>query len=123
MMPERRSEQRLMCAHLVTLRPSAPSGSRQSMTGVLEDISSSGACLQVETAVATGAPMTLVIGRHSFPGTVRYCIFRETGYFIGLQFDTGIRWSRDQVVPEHLLDPSEIKAKTRQDSAPRRNKH
>lgn len=104
-----------MCAHLVALRPSAPGGTRRGMTGVLEDISSSGACLQVETAVATGAPMTLVIGRHSFPGTVRYCIFRETGYFIGLQFDTGIRWSREQVVPEHLLDLLEMKGKTRRD--------
>lgn len=114
-----------MCAHLVALRPSAPGGFRRGMTGVLEDISSSGACLQVDTPVTTGAPMTLVIGRHAFPGTVRYCIFRETGYFIGLQFDSGIRWSREQVVPEHLLDPSEIKAKTHPDqgSIADRTKH
>jgi len=110
-MPERRSEQRLMCAHLVGLRPSTPGGSRSGMTAILEDISSSGACLQVEEPVAAGAAMTLAIGRHTFAGTVRYCVFRETGYFVGLQFDTGIRWSREKVVPEHLVDPREVKAK------------
>ncbi len=113
MMPERRSEQRLMCAHLVGLRPSVPGGFRKGVTAVLEDISSSGACLQVDEPVAAGAAMTLAIGRHAFPGRVRYCVFRETGYFIGLQFDTGIRWSREKVVPEHLVDPREVKGKGR----------
>lgn len=112
-MPERRSEQRLLCAHLVGLRPSGPGGARRGVTAVLEDISSSGACVQVEEAAAVGAAMTLVIGRHTFPATVRYCIFRETGYFIGLQFSSGIRWSRERVIPEHLLDPREVKGRAR----------
>jgi hypothetical protein len=110
-MPERRSEQRLMCAHLVGLRPSVAGGFRKGVTAVLEDISSSGACLQVDEPIAAGAAMTLAIGRHAFPGRIRYCVFRETGYFVGLQFDTGICWSREKVVPEHLVDPREVRGK------------
>jgi hypothetical protein len=113
MMPDRRSEPRLLCAHLVGLRPSGPGGARRGVTAVLEDISSSGACVQVEEAVAAGTPMTLAIGRHTFPATVRYCVFRDTGYFVGLQFVSGIRWSRERVTPEHLLDPREVKGRSR----------
>ncbi len=113
MMAERRSEQRMMCAHLVKLRPSGRGGPRRSVTAVLDDISSGGACVQVEDPIATGTRVTLAIGRHGFPAAIRYCVFRDAGYFVGLQFESGIHWSREEVVPDHLVDPREVKAKTR----------
>lgn len=107
-----------MCAQLVRLRPSGKGASQKGVTAILEDISSGGACVQVEERVATGATVMLVIGRHRFPAAVRYCVFRDTGYFVGLQFDSGIHWSRETVAPEHLLDPREVKGKPRPPSRP-----
>jgi hypothetical protein len=83
------------------------------VTAILEDISSGGACVQLEEPVKVGSGVTLAIGRNSFPATVRYCVYRDAGYFVGLQFGSGIRWSRETVLPEHLLDPRQVKAKAR----------
>jgi hypothetical protein len=35
---------------------------------------------------------------------VRYCIYREIGYFVGVQFTAGSKWTRKQFEPQHLLD-------------------
>jgi hypothetical protein len=41
-------------------------------------------------------------------GKVRYCVFREIGYFLGVEFEPGHRWSQKQFRPQHLLDPRRL---------------
>jgi len=40
-----------------------------------------------------------------FSGIVRYCQFKEIGYYIGVQFENGSKWSKTNFRPLHLLDP------------------
>lgn len=37
-----------------------------------------------------------------------YCVFREIGYYVGLEFLEGSRWSRRLFRPRHLLDLSDL---------------
>ena len=41
-------------------------------------------------------------------GRVRYCVFREIGYFVGVEFDPGCKWSQRSFKPLHLLDPRRL---------------
>ena len=43
-----------------------------------------------------------------FRGSVRYCLYREIGYFLGVQFLPGCEWSPEAYQPEHLLDLREL---------------
>ena len=43
-----------------------------------------------------------------FTGKVKYCVFREIGYFLGIEFEAGSRWSRNDFRPQHLLDPRRL---------------
>jgi len=53
------------------------------------DISASGACLQLETP-CRWRRRSIGISQQVFAGRVRYCVYREIGYFIGVEFRTGI---------------------------------
>lgn len=103
-MRERRTEVRMLCADLVEVSWKAASGRTVKAQAVLEDISAAGACLQLETSV----PLESVVRWHSpkkeFSGVVRYCVYREIGYFVGVQFDFDSRWSKNVFCPQHLLD-------------------
>jgi hypothetical protein len=82
---------------------------------VLEDISPGGACLQLESPVEAGTEVTFPCPQGRLRGVVRYCTYREIGYFLGLQFDQENLWSRERFEPEHLLDLDKLiqpKAKT-----------
>ena len=70
----------------------------------LEDISPSGACVLFEQPVPAGARLCLMLGRHKFRGQVTHCTHNEIGYFVGLRFDAGRKWSRKIYEPKHLLD-------------------
>jgi hypothetical protein len=39
---------------------------------------------------------------------VRYCAYREIGYFVGVQFDPACRWSKAHYRPQHLLDLEQL---------------
>jgi hypothetical protein len=41
-------------------------------------------------------------------GTIRYCVFREIGYFLGVQLEESCPWSSGHFRPEHLVDPREL---------------
>ena len=103
-MGERRIEVRMLCADLVEVHWRDRAGKTKKAQAVLEDISASGACLQLESPV----PLNAVIHWHSpkkdFAGVVRYCAYREIGYFVGVQFDPASRWSTAKYRPQHLLD-------------------
>jgi len=42
--------------------------------------------------------------RQAFAGHVRYCVYREIGYFIGVEFEPESKWSKETYQPQHLLD-------------------
>jgi len=74
----------------------------------LEDISLSGACLQVDAPIPLQTPVRITHDRGELNGTVRYCVFREIGYFLGVEFQDGSHWSPKQYKPQHLLDPRRL---------------
>ena len=103
-MQERRSEIRMLCADMVEVYWKDQLGRKRKAVGLLEDISPSGACLQLETAVPLGAEILLSCPKQEFAGSVQYCVYREIGYFVGLEFNETCRWSKRAYKPQHLLD-------------------
>jgi hypothetical protein len=103
-MEERRTEVRMLCADIVEVNWREKSGRLRRATGVLEDISASGACLQLDTAVPVGAAIEWRSPKMEFQGEVRYCAYREIGYFVGVEFGAASKWSKKAYRPQHLLD-------------------
>jgi hypothetical protein len=103
-MHERRMEVRMLSSDMVTVWWKDKKGRTQSVTGLLEDISRSGACFQLETPVPLGVEIEWRTPKQKFTGRVRYCVYREIGYFVGLEFDPKSRWSKKAYRPQHLLD-------------------
>ena len=103
-MDERRSEVRMMCADMVEVRWKDHSGGERGTTAILEDICSSGACLQMEEPIPLGVRIRWDEPKQAFQGYVRYCVYREIGYFVGVEFDASFKWSKKAFKPQHLLD-------------------
>ena len=103
-MRERRSEVRLLCADVVRVSWKTPDGKAHKTPALLEDISVSGACLQTETPVPVGVEVRWRSPKKEFRGTVKYCEYQEIGYFVGVEFDRGSKWSRRAFKPQHFLD-------------------
>jgi hypothetical protein len=103
-MRDRRTEVRMLCADMVEVSWMDGAGRDNTVTGLLEDISPSGACLQLETPLALGAPIRWHSSGHKFTGSVRYCVYREIGYFVGVEFVPESKWSKSTYKPQHLLD-------------------
>ena len=101
-MNERRVEPRFLCSELIKVR--LEDAGRAELTAILEDISPSGACLQTEEPLALGARVCLMCRRRRLRGTVKYCVRNEIGYFSGVQFDAGHKWSRQLFEPRHMLE-------------------
>jgi hypothetical protein len=102
-MQERRSEVRMLCADMVEVCWNDQAGRTRKATGLLEDISPRGACLQMETdEIHWGSP------QQAFTGRVRYCVYREIGYFVGVEFKPESRWSKKIYRPQHLLDLQQL---------------
>jgi hypothetical protein len=103
-MQERRSEVRMLCADMMEVCWKDQAGRTRKATGLLEDICASGACLQMETAVPLEAEIHWESPQKAFAGRVRYCVYREIGYFVGVEFEPESRWSEETYKPQHLLD-------------------
>ncbi|MGA3095385.1 MAG: PilZ domain-containing protein [Bryobacteraceae bacterium] len=112
-MQERRSEVRLLCADMVEVTWKDQGRSRHA-TAILEDISASGACLQLETAVPYGVVIRWECPNQNFVGRVRYCTYREIGFFVGVEFEGGTRWSKQVYEPRHFLDLERLIARSKQ---------
>ena len=93
----------MLCADVVEVWWDDPAGHGR-MVGLLEDISPSGACLQLDIPAPLGTEIHWKSGRREFAGTVRYCVYREIGYFVGVEFTGGAKWSKQIFRPRHLLD-------------------
>lgn len=107
-MSERRTDNRLLCAELVEVIWEDDSGRKRRRVANLEDISLSGICLQVEKEIPPGTAITMSYGDGELVGIVRYCVYRDIGYFLGVQLEEGCRWSTQHFKPSHLLDPREL---------------
>lgn len=105
---ERRTEARLMCADLMEVEWVDLNGCVMTACANLEDISPSGACVQVDRPVPADTVVRLTSGRAAWDARVKYCVFRETGYFLGLRFEPGVQWRETEFLPEHLLDPRDL---------------
>jgi len=104
----RRDTGRLLCAELVELCWLAADGKQQRRVANLEDISLSGVCLQIESSIPSGTPVSIRYGDGELLGSVRYCRFEGLGYFLGVELAEGCKWSSQHYRPEHLLDPTDL---------------
>lgn len=101
MSPERR-EDRELCADLVQVQWKTD-GIKHSEWAILEDISPSGACLEIEEAVAAGTVVTLQFAADKLQARVIYCNPDNAKYLLGVEFEHGYRWSRRRFKPQHLI--------------------
>jgi hypothetical protein len=108
-MADQRAEPRYLCSDLATLYWQEGAQGTHKDAVVLENISASGACVQAESSVPENTSVRLVCGEAEFHGSVRFCYWRDDGYFIGIAFDADAKWSKAKFKPEHLLDPRELK--------------
>jgi hypothetical protein len=91
-----------MCAHLVQVRIE-DAGIVLEGTGNLEDISPSGACIQLDAAAREGSDVEIICAQCKLRGKVRYCRFVEIGYDIGIAFEQPQSWQPERFTPRHLL--------------------
>jgi len=106
-MQERRIDNRLLCAELVEICWEQ-AGQQLRRIANLEDISLCGVCLQMEKGIPTSTEVVIRYGDGALVGVVRYCAYREMGFFVGVELEEGSRWSTQHYRPEHLLDPREL---------------
>jgi hypothetical protein len=92
-----------MCADLLKVRLPDEADPKEFIAN-LEDISPSGACIQLEAALRDGANIEIVCSTCRLKGKVRYCRFVEIGYDVGVAFDERQSWSRERFEPKHLLE-------------------
>jgi hypothetical protein len=106
-----RSNERCLCADLIKIVWTDESGGKRKELAALEDISPGGACLQVEHPIPVDTPISILYPDGRYHGRIRYCVFQETGYFIGIKFDPGYEWSKNKYMPSHLLELHTLCAK------------
>jgi hypothetical protein len=107
-MQNRRAEPRLLCADLVDIQWKDKTGRTRRAVANLEDISLSGACVQLEVPLPLETKLHISYPKGELRGRVCYCIYREIGYFLGVEFEPGFRWSLRHFKPQHLLDPRRL---------------
>jgi hypothetical protein len=73
--------------------------------GNLQDISLSGACFLFDQPVPLQTDIRISYPKGELLGKVRYCVYREIGYFLGIEFEAGSQWSSQHFRPQHMLDP------------------
>jgi hypothetical protein len=94
----------MLCADMVKLSWRDDQGRTWNAMALLEDISASGACFQLDTPVPESVEVHWCSPKQEFSGVVRYCVFREIGYFVGVELAQSSKWSRKAFRPQHLLD-------------------
>jgi hypothetical protein len=104
---ERRNETRMLCADVIEVCWKEGL-QRMQVVALLEDISPGGACLQMESPIPIGSEIIWNSPEQRFTGIVRYCAYREIGYFIGVEFAEGVRWNEEEFEPQHLLNVEEL---------------
>jgi hypothetical protein len=108
-MSENRLEARSLCSDLVKMEWKDEDGWMHEIPAVLEDISSRGACLQVESPVPVNTQVEIKHeDRWGARGRIIFCEFHSIGYFVGLEFPKEQTWEKALFRPQHLLDLQEL---------------
>jgi hypothetical protein len=110
-MEQKRKETRSMCADLLKVRWRTQSGIQRNEFGTLEDISSTGACIQLEEPIHPGTRLTLFYPDGKYRGRVKYCIAQGNIFLVGMEFDADSHWSVTDFKPSHLLQLRQEQAK------------
>lgn len=100
---EKRKVYRELCADLVKVQWEPAFGPARSEWAILEDISSTGACLEFEEPIAPDTVISLHFKSEQCKARIRYCKYEKTNYLLGVEFEQGYRWSRRRFKPEHLI--------------------
>lgn len=90
---------RYLCSHLVDL------GDRFVN---LEEIWTTGAVLEAETAVTRGAEVELRCGATVLKGRIVEVEPHEFGWRFEVEFSAATPWRPEEFRPDHLLDPSAL---------------
>ncbi len=93
----------MLCADMIEVHWVPPGGRGRQITALLEDISPRGACLQMEENIPVHSRISWKSPTQEFAGLVRYCEYRQIGYFVGVEFTPGTEWSESSYAPAHLL--------------------
>jgi len=115
-MQDRRSECRMLCADMLEVRWRDDRGRRRRAVALLEDISESGACLQMEGPIPPDTEICWESPDQHLSGVVRHCTYREIGYFIGVEFSPGSKWSEKSFHPQHLLNVQKLAERMQRES-------
>jgi len=99
---------RYLCSQLVRLWISGASDGGEQWAN-LEEIWNSGAVLECEEAVDTGAMARMSSEEVSFEGRVTAVEQHEFGWRVELAFSPPALWSIEQWRPEHALDPNTLR--------------
>jgi len=110
-MTDRRYQPRLLCADLVEIEWKDKTGKARRAVANLEDISLSGACLQLDQAIPLHTSLKISYPNGRLAGKVQYCVYREIGFFLGVRFEPGTKWSQRHFRPLHLFDPRRMVAR------------
>jgi len=102
------AENRYFCSNLVTVRLAEGEGTEHVLTGNLEEISTSGARLNVEEPVEYGQELRVVCAEDveawEFRGRVAKSDFdAQTGYHLSVDFDEGVEWAPGIYRPKHMM--------------------
>ncbi|MBI4873632.1 MAG: PilZ domain-containing protein [Acidobacteria bacterium] len=103
----------MLCADLVDVQWKDAAGRTRRAVANLEDISLSGACLQLDAPIPLQTILRIDHPKGTFHGHIRYCVYREIGYFLGVQFEHGTRWSQRSFRPQHMLDPRKLNSRSK----------
>ena len=100
----------MLCADIVDVRwEDQETGRTRRTTANLDDISRFGACLLVDRPIPVKTPLRIAHPSGELTGKVVYWIWWGVGYFTGVEFDPGCRWSQENYEPQHLYDPRRLK--------------
>lgn len=64
----------------------------------------------MELPIKKGTPIRFRHAAWTGLGLVKYCYYRDIGYFIGMEFADDSKWSPQAFQPKHMVDPQEIVA-------------
>jgi len=92
----------MLCADVVNVHWKDSRGRTRRAVANLDDISRGGVSLQVADPVPIGTALTVTHQNGELTGKVKSCMLRHRGYYLGIEFEPGCRWSPKSFRPANL---------------------